>query len=540
MSPKPLLMAAILLATPYLSAAPASPSKPSVVLESLILTGDLVPGSSPGLAFADASNPRIDGAGNVLFLARVFEPGSADPARGGGTWVYTADGPKPLLNESKFPTLPGDEVFSGGAVVDFSAGRAIGGMLSRSPVDPSFLWHGSAGDLRILGVQGGQAPGLDAGESLGQVDTFRFFQPGSGLGLNPSQQLAFTMPIHRGGAAIGAGLWFGDVNSQQLALRTGDRAPGFDASITVATQSGMCCDAPLRFEKMSDAGQIALIAPLVGPGIDASNNYAVWLGTPDALIPVARSGDPAPELPPGVVYDRFLSAVVGRGRFSALNASTNDVSTLEKGEGLWVADSSSGAMLVASSGQLAPGFEATGATFAEIFRFSAPNDFGEIAFGARLSNGATGVWVGAPGAIRGVLVSGQPVPGDADSIFGLLDTSTLHIDNNGGVHVVGLGNGKLGEWLSDSTGEFHRLFRTGELLEVAPGDFRRVKTFSHANENANYAGQVTVAIQFEDGSSGLIRWNVVPEPDGVRIATLALACIALPSWKRGGQGRVFP
>ena len=58
----------------------------------------------------------------------------------------------------------------------------------------------------------------------------------------------------------------------------------------------------LLFPEIDGAGNVLLTAWMVGPGIDYDNDAAIWCGPPGAIEMVAREGDQAPDMPPGVVY----------------------------------------------------------------------------------------------------------------------------------------------------------------------------------------------------------------------------------------------
>ncbi len=69
------------------------------------------------------------------------------------------------------------------------------------------------------------------------------------------------------------------------------------------------------------AGSVLLRAWMYGPGIDESNDTAIWLGQPGALEMVARDGQPAPDMPEGVVYsDVSPFAVVSETGWIAFTA----------------------------------------------------------------------------------------------------------------------------------------------------------------------------------------------------------------------------
>ena len=69
------------------------------------------------------------------------------------------------------------------------------------------------------------------------------------------------------------------------------------------------------------AGNVLLRAWMYGPGIDESNDTAIWLGQPGALEMVVRDGQQAPDMPEGVVYtDVGYFAVVSETGWIAFTA----------------------------------------------------------------------------------------------------------------------------------------------------------------------------------------------------------------------------
>lgn len=68
-------------------------------------------------------------------------------------------------------------------------------------------------------------------------------------------------------------------------------------------------------------GNVLFRASMSGPGIDDSNDVAIWVGQPGALQMVARDGDRAPGMPQGVIYaDVNYFAVVSETGWIAFTA----------------------------------------------------------------------------------------------------------------------------------------------------------------------------------------------------------------------------
>jgi hypothetical protein len=109
-----------------------------------------------------------------------------------------------------------------------------------------------------------------------------------------------------------------------------------------------------------------------------------------------------------------------------------------------------------------------------------------------------------------------------------------------------------GIWATDRSGVLQLVARRGDLLEVAPGDFRTISllTFlgdrdSHSTGNSdgrpsafNNLGQVAFSAIFTDGTSGIFVSNrvAVPEPSTFLLAAAAVAGLLLPKRVREGLG----
>ena len=102
----------------------------------------------------------------------------------------------------------------------------------------------------------------------------------------------------------------------------------------------------------------------------------------------------------------------------------------------------------------------------------------------------------------------------------------------------GSGSG-VGIWATDSHGDVQLITRTGDLLEVVPGDFRTVAglqfnagDYSIGNSEGrpsafNNLGQLAFAATFTDGTSGIFVSNrvAIPEPGSLLLALIAPAIV---------------
>ena len=101
---------------------------------------------------------------------------------------------------------------------------------------------------------------------------------------------------------------------------------------------------------------------------------------------------------------------------------------------------------------------------------------------------------------------------------------------------VGLGNGSA-LWLSDLDGTLHKVARTSDVFEVAPGDLRTIIGIGGLatsggqdgrSINLSNSGELAFQLDFSDGSSGVFVTSV-PEPSFAVTGAVALACARRPT-----------
>ena len=166
------------------------------------------------------------------------------------------------------------------------------------------------------------------------------------------------------------------------------------------------------------AGNVLLTAWMVGPGIDYSNDGSLWYGPPGAIQMLAREGDQAPGMAPGVVYvDVTPLAVVSETGLIAFAAYV-------AGPGI-VAYENDGVLYCGYPGEFQKVMQ-TGEPVPEIGAdvyldgMYAPGAFmsdnGTLCIGAdicgpELDSHARAYWVGPPENLELVIWHGMPAPG---------------------------------------------------------------------------------------------------------------------------------
>jgi hypothetical protein len=155
--------------------------------------------------------------------------------------------------------------------------------------------------VHLFAREGDSAPGLPPDTVFTQFWILR---------INTLGELLFWATVE--GPQIGpgedSGLWAGAPGNLQLVAQAGMAAPGMPPGVTFT-----------GFETwfISDTGDITFQARVQEPGIDATNDSAIWRGRPAALSLLLREGDPAPGLPEGVVLHFGASGPWLRPRFTA-------------------------------------------------------------------------------------------------------------------------------------------------------------------------------------------------------------------------------
>jgi hypothetical protein len=476
-------------------------------IDTVVLSGDTLPGTG-GLQVA-VDTLDLNNSGELLFAGSWFN--DLGESRN-GLWLWRQGEVIPVAVSGD--PVPGVEGAVFGEPLARTARLNSAGQVAfvtqsiiDSAVDQS-LFAGTPGNLRLIARSGEPAPG--AGGLLFDRDfavdgTSPFIQL-NGPALNNTGEFAFTAKLTEclGCGApdvVHRGLWSTTAaGGLELIALTGEPAPGTTASAF----------ARFLFHSFNDSGQLAFRA-LIDDAFSLGNE-GLWTGTPVAVSLVAKSGDEAPGTG-GLSFTIFGS----EGVFGPALNTTGDLlfrAFLNSGDtasnsGLWLLRDGI-VSLVARAGEPAPGTDGTPfwLTFSPQI-----NADGAIAFQGRLgTNMGEGIWLGTPEAHDLLVRSGDQAPGTSGQIFasflgvalnaagdvaigGRLDTSTFEngiwVGNLGGVSAV---------------------VRSGQNLEVRPGDFRAVRFTSFSGNpgsqgglltNFNDAGQIMFMAEFEDHTRGV-------------------------------------
>lgn len=507
-----------------------------LALTAVATSGSPAPGTAPGVTFLTPGLASIDAAGGTSFRAGLAGVG-VDASNDLGIWGPDGSGGLALVARrgDPAPGLPagvdfGDFLDDPSAAAGSVASTAQLSGASVSAADDQILWlRDGSGSLVLVAREGDPAPGAGPGA---------VFAGGLGSpahdGAGGMAFVGYLDPILPGPAA--QGIWKADATgSTSLLARDGDTAPGtalpFDSFAEPTAAGGRVAFAAATSDFrqgiwLSDAGGgLALVARegAAAPGV-ASADF-------DMLSPqpaLAAGGSLA-----------FESKLVGAG----VTAGVDDA-------GLWRSDGSGGLELAVQRGDPAPG--AAGGSFLD---FTAPtlNGSRQLVFFATLSgtaaSGDTGLWLADDDG--SILLLAREGDGALDLPAGVVfDNFVSPVINARGQVVFGAGLRGAGVDASndyalfavDAAGALHLVVRSGDSIEVGPGDSRTLMvagTHLGLDERAglrslNDSGELAVTLLFTDSSSGVFV-AIVPEPGTGLLLGLGLALLARP--RRGGRAR---
>lgn len=484
-------------------------------IETVALRFETAPGA--GSTYQLFNSAVLNDAGEVLFWADVSSGGR-------GLWRWTGSGEESLVAVTGAPA-PGFATVPLEAIANFSLtakGTGFSGRLDRvegvTALTEELIYGSNSNGEPVLIARGGDlAPGLGGA-------TF-----GSQLGTSVWSD--FGALFHNRSEPAGGGfgdncLWRYDGSVMALLAIEGALAPG---------ASGFAFSGFFG-NVMNDLGVTLTHVRLEPFG---RSLYVFGDGAPRliALEDTAAPGTGANFLIPTENTDELGINDVGEIAFLAhLDDSTSAV---------FAPDGAGGQRVLARGDDPAPG--TAGAVF------TAPDDLALGADGSMVIEGQLEVGVGGTTAstdfgLWGTAAYGplQRIAREGDRPAGLPEGSTfgpnLRFGLNGSGEVIlagtytapGLGTGD-GLWHHDLySGETSLLLREGDVVEVAPGDFRTITFLSALGRAAggqdgratawNDAGQIAATMVFSDNSRGVFRLTV-PEPAG-GAAFAAIAALA--------------
>ena len=208
------------------------------------------------------------------------------------------------------------------------------------------------------------------------------------------------------------GIWLGREEELELIVREGMIAPGTPPESIFEE---------INPPVLSDSGEIAFSATIVGPNLSNGQKSGIWLWSPEDFRLVVQSGDSIPGTSGNTI-----------GRIPEFLGINQDGQILFSGFSVIYIASSDGLTSVASEETMVPSEEfPPGITFRSFFNPTL-NDLGQVLFTASIEGpgiASVGIWTGIPGDLRLVALQGTQVPNMKDGLkfSSLVDTRDRRI-----------------------------------------------------------------------------------------------------------------
>ncbi|MEW6157287.1 MAG: choice-of-anchor tandem repeat NxxGxxAF-containing protein [Verrucomicrobiota bacterium] len=448
------------------------------ILRPVFRSRDRAPGTPSFIA--SPGQPFLNQAGQIALGANL-QGGDVHPFLTNNSALYAGPIDRPTLIAREGSPAP--DTTPGTVFRSLSTSSPFGNLLFNQAGEVAFtallsgpdvnflngigLFAGAPGSVRLI-TRGGQlSPGagtvLPADTILGPSYSSGAY-PVLAPVFNDAGQVFFCQELRHTDQQTSRGLFLGSPEKIELIAASGLPAPDMPAGVVHGFEPGFNL-------AVNAAGQIAFAGTLAGEGITFENDDVLYAGRPGELRKVMQENDPAPETSAGVQFAEFSAA-----RALVLNNQGQVVfQAFLKGEGVngfnheaLYTGNVAQLPLVARTGDPAPQTEA--GTFFHHFYGASLNDRGEAAFIAS--------WRGDP-------ITNSPVTSAND--FGLF-----------GYH--------------PETGPV-LLLREGDVLEVTPGDWRKVQSIAFNSSSAghdgrmrglNGQGRLTFAVRFSDSKSAVL------------------------------------
>lgn len=496
-----------------------------------------------GAGVTSANNRGIwsDGGGSLALVART---GDLAPGASAVPIPPLGDPPGSAVS-GRFSDLQ-QPVLNGVGQVQF-AGR-VGFPVPVQNAGERGIWSNAPGVLSLLAFQGNNAPGTPSGTSY---DEFLSHS------LNEAGRVALAATLAGAGGPFGdAGIWAEHGVALDPVVRAGDQAPGLPAGVNFGANIGQ-----FPAYAQNSAGLIAFAAALQGSGVNGTNAQSLWSADSIALTLIARQGSPAPGMPAGANFNSFSPPRLNdAGRIAFIADTTGGGLDAAHDEGIWLTGPG-GPSLVLGAGTQAPGTPA-GVLFGRndgAFGIVELNDAGQIAFTAGLSGIGVnegndfGIWAQRPGGFALIALEGSPAPWSAPGPM-FFQFSSFAFNDAGQVafsaELAGAGIFNTGLWATDRTGALILIAREGDVLEVAPNDFRTIQFLDveTGTDNSqmrqmsglNNLGEIAFLAQFTDGSSGIFVSDLAALPEPGAAALTVAGLVGLVKKCRGRRRRSTP
>jgi hypothetical protein len=503
------------------------------------LSDTAAPGAS-GTSFTEFGAPRLNLSGHTAFTAQLAGPG-VDEANNAGVWsersgvlsLVARTGSTAPGTSAMFRSIMGVPQFNALGQTAFRADLIGAGV---TDANDQGIWSEGGGSLALVARTGDEAPGAGGLEftkptfmhpkSPPSIDAF------GNPGLNDVGQTAFHAHLPSIGFDTYAdGVWSEGNGTVALVARTGDNAPGTGGATFTSVGPGA------DHVPIYESGHVAFGGGLTGPGVTPGNNGGVWLNQNGANVLFARRGDAAPDISGAIFGGVSLPRFNDAGQYAFFATVVGPGITTENNRAIWSNGSGSLKLLV-RAGNIAPG---TGGAKFDLQSSSVKvNDRGETLFFSSLTGPAItmdnsfGIWVGKDDALRLIVRRGDIAPGTSGAFFFFPITSSVDLNAMGQTaflsSLVGPGvteANRWGIWVVGLDGVQRLIVRSGDSLEVAPGDFRVIESLGMSDGGFNDAGQLAFRAVFTDGSQGIFVSSLIAVPEPSNLAMMYLVIVLL-------------
>jgi hypothetical protein len=394
----------------------------------------------------------------------VVEPALALPAPSFRTVALMGQHAPGLPNDTSFLSFGVPSLNSSGQV-SFS-GTLTGPPRDISTLNNTGIWTEGMGSLALLARENDPAAGATAGQLYNDFNAIspNISDSGDVAWLSSQRAPASSLAIPT--------IWSGNVGTLIMHTSVGSGAPGLPAGITIAAIN----EPPV----INSQGDVAYRARIAGPGVDITNQWALWKTNGGPLELLVRQGDPAP----GTSVN-FATLWVVRFNDAGQVGISADLTSIDSGtqpqSGLWLSNGNALELQVKDF-SLAPGV--AGAEFN--ISQSTPlllNSSGQFAFRAFMRQSAAsgvdatndqGIWSSGTGSLQLVAREGSQAPGvvAGGNFFGFdppkfsNDGKTAFIASLAANALLGITSANSTGLWSDANGNLQLVARAGDQ---APG-----------------------------------------------------------------------
>jgi hypothetical protein len=427
-------------------------------------TGDRAGGLPSSVTYSAIQMPMVDGSGTFLFEAQLDDGSPVVGIQPSGVFLGHRGAVQLVARAGEPAAGAGGALWSdllGVGQIVRAGGRVAfpGELAGADEAHDGGLWAGTVGNLQLVAREGDPAPGTTVAFATG----IRYFQDQLHLAMNDSGAVAFRAKLAGTGVttANDQALYAGMSGALALVARLGGAAP--DAGGATFVKAGTETFTP---PSINASGQILFRGHLTGTGVTPTNADAIWFGNPAAPTIAVRGGRAVsgPGIPPNSTLIGLGAEPPALNDAGQILFESGAFDGLNFSQAVWLGTPDA-LVPVAVHGQTAPN-DSLSATFTGLFMHLRLNASGQAAFHALLSSDPShwGLYAWDGATLRGLARTGDQAPGmPAGETFGTLPGEDVFINSAGKVlfRQTTSPSSIIGVWLADATtGSVQLLART--------------------------------------------------------------------------------